>query len=71
MREFMAFCDLRADLQICLATLHNVRTLVLVLQTCLDLRQLASPFGQGFSHTCLTPKTMQCCTYQEKLFLGV
>ena len=27
----------------------QVRTQVLVLQTCVDLRRLASPFGQGFT----------------------
>ena len=43
--KFTAFCDLLADLRIRLATL---RTQVLVLQTCVHLRRLASPFGQGF-----------------------
>ena len=43
--QFAAFLDLRADLRIRLAT----RMQVLVLQTCVDLRQLVSPFGQGFS----------------------
>ena len=28
----------------------QVRTQVLVLQTCVDLRRLASPFGRGFRH---------------------
>ena len=31
----------------------QVRTQVLVLQTCVDLRRLASPFGQGFKETLL------------------
>ena len=48
--EFMAFCNLR-ELAIQLANLFGhplqVHTQVLVLQTCVDLRRLASPFGQG------------------------
>ena len=48
--EFMAFCDL-GELASRLANpfghLSQVRTQVLVLQTCVDFHQLASPFGQG------------------------
>ena len=36
--------DLRADLRIRLATFRKS-----VLQTCVDLRRLASPFGQSFT----------------------
>ena len=34
----------------------QVRTQVLVLQTCVDLRRLASPFGQGFYLKIIMPK---------------
>ena len=45
--KFTASCDLRADLRI-YGHPSQVCTQVLVLQTCFDLRLLASPFVQGF-----------------------
>ena len=44
-----AFCDLRVALRIQFGHPSQVRAQVLVLQTCVDLRQLASPFGQGLT----------------------
>ena len=49
--KFTAFCDLRADLRIRLAT-HRKSVCKFwfckLVLTCVDLRRLASPFGQGF-----------------------
>ena len=53
MREIYGFLRLASRLANPFGHLSQVRTQVLVLQTCVDLRQLASPFGQGFRFTTL------------------
>ena len=58
--KFTTFCDLQAELRIRLATLRQVRTQVLVLQTSIDLRRPAGPFGQGFK--ALRQQTAQLST---------
>ena len=45
--KFTAFCDLRADFANLFGHLSQIRRQVLLLQTCVDLHRLASPFGQG------------------------
>ena len=48
MRESYDFLRLASRLANPFGHPSQVRTQVLVLQTCVDLRRLASPFGQGF-----------------------
>ena len=47
MREIYGFLRLASRLANPFGHPSQVRTHVLVLQTCVDLRRLASPFGQG------------------------
>ena len=49
MREIYGFLRLARRLANLFGHHSQVRTQVLVLQTCVDLRRLASPFGQGLS----------------------
>ena len=53
MREIYGLLRLASRLANPFGHPSQVRTQVLVLQTCVDLRQLASPFGQGFRFTAL------------------
>ena len=48
MREVYGFLRLASRLANPFDHPSQVRTQVLLLQTCVDLRRLASPFGQGF-----------------------
>ena len=48
--KFTAFCDLGANLRICLATLRKSVRKFCFCKLAVDLRRLASPFGQGL-HT--------------------
>ena len=48
MREIYGFLRFASRLANPFGHPSQVRTQVLVLQTCVDLRRLASPFGQGF-----------------------
>ena len=63
MREFYGFLRLANQLVNPFGHPSQVRTQVLVLQTCVDLRRLASLFGQGFHLSRCTHSTENYQTY--------